>query len=125
MATIDLTKETFKDTIEADGIVLVDYWAQWCGPCRQFAPTFQEVSDNHEDIVFAKVDTEAEPEIAAAVNIQSIPTLMVFRDGILVFAQPGALPKEALEDLISQARKLDMDDVRAQVAAEEAGRAQS
>lgn len=125
MATTDLTKETFKSTIESDGIVLVDYWAEWCGPCRQFAPTYQEVSENHDDVVFAKVDTEAEPEIASAVNIQSIPTLMAFRDGILVFAQPGALPKQALEEIITKVRELDMDEVRQQVEAEEAEQGQN
>ncbi|ADD42324.1 thioredoxin [Stackebrandtia nassauensis] len=119
MATIELTEETFNSTIEADGIVLVDYWAEWCGPCKRFGPVFEAASDKHEDVVFAKVDTEAEQGIAQAANITSIPTLMAFRDGILVFAQPGALPATALDEIIGKVRDLDMDEVRAQIAAED------
>ncbi len=117
MATIALTKETFPETIQRDGIVLVDWWAAWCGPCRAFAPTFEKASEQHPDITFAKIDTEAEPELSMAAQIRSIPTLMVFRDGILVFSQPGALPASALEQVIGAVRGLDMDDVRAKVAA--------
>jgi thioredoxin 1 len=120
MATIDLTQDDFDKTIGADGIVLVDYWASWCGPCRRFAPVYQTASEKHPDIVFGKVDTEAEQGIAAAANITSIPTLMAFRDGILVFAQPGALPATALEQVIEKVRELDMDDVRRKVAEQNA-----
>ena len=117
MATVALTKDTFTDTIARDGIVLVDWWAGWCGPCRRFAPVFERASDNHPDITFGKVDTEAEQEIAMAARISSIPTLMAFRDGMLVFAQPGALPAAALEQVITAVRELDMTEVRQQVAA--------
>ncbi|WP_426571620.1 thioredoxin [Aquihabitans sp. McL0605] len=120
MATIDLTEATFPETVGAEGTVLVDFWASWCGPCRAFAPTFSAVSENHPDITFAKVDTEAEQGLAGAAGIQSIPTLMVFRDGILVFSQPGALPAATLEDLVSQVQALDMDDIRRQIAESEA-----
>ena len=123
MATIDLTEATFPETIAAEGTVLVDWWASWCGPCRAFAPTFEAVSEQHPEITFAKVDTEAEQALAGAAEIQSIPTLMVFRDGILLFRQSGALPAQALGDLVSQVQELDMDDVRAQIAAHEAEQA--
>jgi thioredoxin 1 len=121
MATTELTAATFEDTIGDNGIVLVDWWAAWCGPCRMFAPTFEAASENHADIVFGKVDTEAERDLAGAARIMSIPTLMAFRDGILVFSQPGALPAQALEDLIGQVRALDMEQVRAAVAERQAG----
>ena len=118
MATIELTGEKFTETIENNGIVLVDFWAAWCGPCRQFAPVFEEASNKHDDIVFAKVDTDAEQELAAAANIQSIPTLMAFRDGLMVFSNSGVLPAAAVEDLIRQIRELPMDDIRAKMEAD-------
>ena len=119
MPTVNLTAETFESTITGNEIVLVDFWAEWCGPCRMFAPVFEQVSQENPDVVFGKVDTEAERELAAQAGISSIPTLMIFRDGILLFAQPGALPGPALADLISQARALDMDEVRRDLAEHE------
>ncbi len=115
MATLTLTKDNFEDVVTGNDIVLVDFWASWCGPCRQFAPVFEESSEKHSDIVFGKIDTEDQQELAGAFGIQSIPTLMIFRDQIAVFGQPGALPSQALESLISQVRELDMDEVRQQV----------
>lgn len=122
MATVALTKETFAPTATAGGIVLVDFWAGWCGPCRRFAPVFEQASSSHPDIVFGKVDTEVEQELAAAAGIYSIPTLMAIRDGIVVFSQAGALPAAALEQVISTVRGLDMDDVRAKLSAQRGGR---
>ena len=121
MSTTTLTMETFEQTIARDGIVLVDWWASWCGPCRRFAPVFERASGQHTDIVFAKVDTEAEQQLAAAARISSIPMLMAFRDGILVFSQPGALPPAALEQLITAVRALDMDEVRSKIEQQGAG----
>jgi len=118
MSTVTLTSENFEDTVTGEGITLVDWWASWCGPCRMFAPVFQAASDEHPDITFAKVDTEDQAALAGAARITSIPTLMAFRDGILVFSQPGALPAAALEQVIEAVRDLDMDEVRAELAQE-------
>src|SRR5215510_9946213 len=116
MSTIALTKDTFEETVTKPGITLVDWWASWCGPCRMFAPVFQAASEKHEDITFGKIDTEDQPGLSAAARITSIPTLMAFRDGILVFSQAGALPAASLEKLIQAVRDLDMDQVRAELA---------
>jgi thioredoxin 1 len=115
MATVNLTEDTFEAAVTREGITLVDWWASWCGPCRMFAPVFEAASEQHTDIVFAKVDTEAERGLAGGAGIMSIPTLMAFRDGILVFSQPGALPAASLEQVIAAVRALDMDDVRRQL----------
>jgi thioredoxin 1 len=117
MATVELSEQNFESTILEGGIVLVDFWAAWCGPCLAFAPIYGAAAEDNEDIVFGKVDTEAHPQLSAAFNIRSIPTLMIFRDGIGVFSQAGALPRVALDDLIGQVRALDMDAVRAEVEA--------
>ena len=119
MPPTEITKDTFNDTINNNNIVLVDWWAEWCGPCRSFAPVFEEASEKHPDIVFGKIDTETQPELAAMARITSIPTLMAFREGILIFSQAGALPSKSLEELIGKVRELDMEQVHAALAEEE------
>ncbi len=119
MATIELTAANFTDHVEKDDILLVDFWASWCGPCRQFAPIYEAASEKHDDIVFGSVNTEEQQELAGAFRVTSIPTLMVFREQVLIYAQPGALPEQALEQMIDAVRKLDMDDVRRQLKAEQ------
>jgi thioredoxin 1 len=123
--TVELTKENFDRTVQDNEFVLIDFWASWCGPCRQFAPVYEQAAEENPDLVFGKVDTEAQPELAAAFGIQSIPTLMIVRDRVAVFAQPGALPQAALDDVIGQARKLDMDEVRKAVAEQQANAEQN
>jgi len=116
MATVEVTTANFEETVGGDGITIIDFWATWCPPCRAFAPVFERASENHPDVTFAKVDTEAQQELAATYDIRSIPTVMAIRDGILVYSQPGALPEQALESLISKVQELDMDEVRKKVA---------
>lgn len=123
MATTDLKSAEFESTVTGEGIVLVDFWAEWCGPCKSFGPVFEAASEKNPDITFAKIDTEAEQEIAGALEIRSIPTLMVFRDGVQLFSQAGALPGHALDDLIDQVKALDMDEVRAEIAAHQSAAA--
>jgi thioredoxin 1 len=123
MATIELTTDNFKEVVANNSMLIIDFWASWCAPCRSFAPTFEAASEQHADIVFAKVNTEEQQELAGAFNIRSIPTLMVFRDQVIVYADAGALPPAGLQQLIDGVRSLDMDKVRAEIAAEEGGEA--
>ena len=120
MATVDLTQDTLQSTIADNGIVIIDFWAPWCGPCKSFAPTYESVSEKHDDVVFAKVNTEDEQELAASFQIRSIPTLMIFRDQIAIFSQAGMLPESALEEVIAKVRDLDMDQVRKEVEEQQA-----
>lgn len=119
MATLDLTKDNFEQTVLNNDLVILDFWAPWCGPCQGFAPVYEEISEKYADVVFAKVNTEEEQELAGYFQIRSIPTLMVFREKIIIFSQPGALPGSALEEIITKAKTLDMDQIRAEIAAEE------
>ena len=121
MATVNVTKDTMESTIEDNDIVIVDFWAEWCGPCKSFAPTFEKASEEHPDIVFAKVDTEAEQELAGAFGIRSIPTLMIFRENVVLFNQAGALPPAALADVIGQVKDLDMEAVHKEIAEQDSG----
>lgn len=123
MATLDLTQENFESTVLENDFVIIDFWAPWCGPCRAFAPTYDQVSENHPDIIFAKVNTEVEQAIAGSFQIRSIPTLMMFREKVIVYSQPGSLPASALEDLIAKVRELDMAQVHREIAEEQAGQA--
>jgi thioredoxin 1 len=125
MATVEITKENLQETIANNAIVIIDFWAPWCGPCKSFAPVYDAVSEKHDDVVFAKVNTEDEQELAASFQIRSIPTLMIFRDQIAIFSQAGMLPESALEEVISKTRELDMDQVRKEVAEQQAQAQQS
>ena len=116
MPTVELTKDNFEDTINDNDTVIVDFWAEWCGPCKMFGPTFEETSDQHPDIVFGKVDTEAQPELAGFFKVKSIPTLMVFRENVVLYSQPGALPPDVFQNLVGQIKEVDMEDVHRQVA---------
>ncbi|RZU12408.1 thioredoxin [Kribbella rubisoli] len=120
MATVELTQDNFNEVVGGDGLVLVDFWAEWCGPCKMFGPVYEKSSEQHADITFGKVDTEAQGELAQAFQISSIPTLMAVRDGVVLYSQAGALPSASLEDLIGQLRAVDMEEVKAQIAAHEA-----
>ena len=121
MSTVNITGPEFKDTVHGDGITFVDFWATWCGPCKNFGPIYEKASEANPDITFAKVDTDAEKDLAGALGISSIPTLMVFRDNVLVYREAGALPAPALDSLITQVRELDMDELKAKIAEEQAG----
>jgi thioredoxin 1 len=123
VATVELTKANFQDIVGKNAFIIIDFWAPWCGPCRNFAPIYESASEQHADIVFGKVNTEEEQELAAYFQIRSIPTLMIFRDQIIIFSEPGMLPANAFNDLIGRARELDMDVVRKEIAAQEAGKA--
>jgi thioredoxin 1 len=123
MAVVELTRDNFEQTIKDNAFVIVDFWAPWCGPCRNFAPVYDKVSADHDDIVFAKINTEEEQELAGHFQVRSIPTLMIFRDQVIIFAQAGALPESSFRQLLAKAKDLDMDDVRRQVAAQQAGQA--
>lgn len=123
MAVVELTKENFEEVVTSNDFVIVDFWAPWCGPCRSFAPTYEKVSEDHPDVVFAKVNTEEEQEIAGHFQIRSIPTLMIFRDKIIIFSEAGALPESAFRELVSKAGELDMDEVRRQVEEQQTGQA--
>jgi thioredoxin 1 len=123
MAVVELTKDNFEEVVTKNSFVIIDFWAPWCGPCRSFAPTYQKVSEDHPDVVFAKVNTEEEHEIAGHFQIRSIPTLMIFRDKIIIFSEAGALPESAFRELVNKAGELDMDEVRRQVAQQQSGQA--